>query len=62
MDIVYMIITTTTTPLDFIFKLLTCGKYPDLELEDKISDWVMRKVFKMSRMDILGFRRQRTIL
>jgi hypothetical protein len=63
MDIVYIIISVVLVPIAVIIKIFSCGWIKTnlaLKLEEKL-DSIYEVAFGMSKMDIKGFRRLRTI-
>jgi len=59
-DIMYMGLTIIILPIIFILKLFC--RTDKLFIYDYVMEKILEYFFKMSKMDVLGFRRQRTVL
>jgi hypothetical protein len=60
MDLIYIINTVTLMPLAIILKNLGCIRGSGNIFEEKL-DYIYEVMFGMSKMDIKGFRRLRTV-
>jgi hypothetical protein len=60
MDLVYIINTVTLMPIAIILKKIGCITGKSNIFEDKL-DYIYEAMFGMSKMDIKGFRRLRTV-
>jgi len=55
-----MTLSVTVLPLVALASLITCKDY--ISWYDSMMEKIMDAAFKMTKMDVLGFRRQRTVL
>jgi len=60
MDVVYLINSVIFTPLIVLLKLLTRGKCNFQKLSDGI-EGSYERIFQMTRLEVVGFRRLRTM-
>jgi hypothetical protein len=60
LDLLYLFNAVFLAPILFILNLLTCGRLKDFDIEEK-TDKVFEVIFQLTHLEIVGFRKLRTM-
>ena len=60
LDLLYLFNAVLLAPILFILNLLTCGRLKDFDIEEK-TDKVFEVIFQLTHLEIVGFRKLRTM-
>lgn len=60
LDILYLFNAVILAPLLFIVNILSCGRLQDIDIEEK-TDKVFEVIFQLTHLEIVGFRKLRTM-